>query len=623
MKKLLALLFLPSIALASGYFGSGGGGGGSIGGAMTGGTQYSVLFVDPDGVIAQDNTNLNFNNSTNTLTLGLPPIVSSFSSAGIVHNDSSGLFSSSLLVNADVSASAAIAYSKLNLAGSILGSDITDGTIMNADVNASAAIAYSKLNLTGGIVNADVNASAAIAYSKLNLAGSILGSDITDGTIMNADVNASAAIARTKLASGTNYRILANDSSGVMSENAALTAGRVVYPDANGQLTGEAAFTYAAASDKITVPNIDFSGTIKGIGGASVISNPGAGGSSENFGQIALAFPVGDAAVVIGNGAVGESQGCVSVGFEAICSYGAGSSGGIAIGSSANNGGDGGIAIGPAASTAAAANSIAIGNGSTVTGDQNIAVGASSVAMSGDATAVGFGANSNLSGVAIGSGATANQSISLGQEASSSANQFVAGSGDIPINDVFFGKGSTNISATNVTINGTGGSGSNNVAGNLTLAAGRSTGSGAPASVKIQTTTVAGSSSTAQTLTDIATFGSTQITLARPSIAPVGTRGSPTSVTAAGGVSAPTSARQVSFVQGNSAGETDITANPQIAAGTYVGQELVVVCRSDANTIKFEDGTGLSMQGPFVCGADSVISWLWDGTNWLETSRRN
>ena len=50
--------------------------------------------------------------------------------------------------------------------------------ITNAMVSSSAAIAYSKLNLTGTIVNADVGASAAIAYSKLNLAASILTTDL-------------------------------------------------------------------------------------------------------------------------------------------------------------------------------------------------------------------------------------------------------------------------------------------------------------------------------------------------------------------------------------------------------------------------------------------------------------
>lgn len=60
---------------------------------------------------------------------------------------------------------------------------------------------------------------------------------IVDGSIVDADINGFAAIARTKLANGNNYRILANNSSGVMSENAAITANMAVISDANGQLT--------------------------------------------------------------------------------------------------------------------------------------------------------------------------------------------------------------------------------------------------------------------------------------------------------------------------------------------------------------------------------------------------
>jgi hypothetical protein len=41
---------------------------------------------------------------------------------------------------------------------------------------------------TGAIVNADINASAAISYSKLNLAGTITSADIANGTIVAADI---------------------------------------------------------------------------------------------------------------------------------------------------------------------------------------------------------------------------------------------------------------------------------------------------------------------------------------------------------------------------------------------------------------------------------------------------
>lgn len=70
---------------------------------------------------------------------------------------------------------------------------VSSGDIVNSDINASAAIAYSKLALSNSIVNADVSSSAAIAYSKLNLASSIV----------NADISNSAAIADTKLATIT------------------------------------------------------------------------------------------------------------------------------------------------------------------------------------------------------------------------------------------------------------------------------------------------------------------------------------------------------------------------------------------------------------------------------------
>lgn len=74
---------------------------------------------------------------------------------------------------------------------------------------------------------------------------------IAAGVIVDADVNASAAITRSKTATGTNYRILANDATGVMSENAALTADRPVISDTNGQLTTEATLAVARGGTNI------------------------------------------------------------------------------------------------------------------------------------------------------------------------------------------------------------------------------------------------------------------------------------------------------------------------------------------------------------------------------------
>lgn len=58
------------------------------------------------------------------------------------------------------------------------------GKVTNSRVADTAAIAYSKLNLAASIVNADIANAAAIAYSKLNLALSIVNGDIAT----NADI---------------------------------------------------------------------------------------------------------------------------------------------------------------------------------------------------------------------------------------------------------------------------------------------------------------------------------------------------------------------------------------------------------------------------------------------------
>lgn len=52
--------------------------------------------------------------------------------------------------------------------GSVTSGTIADGAIVDVDINSGAAIAYSKLNLAGQIVNADISSSAAIAISKIS-----------------------------------------------------------------------------------------------------------------------------------------------------------------------------------------------------------------------------------------------------------------------------------------------------------------------------------------------------------------------------------------------------------------------------------------------------------------------
>lgn len=228
---------------------------------------------------------INVSASVGSVTLSTPQSIGTSSSPtfsgltlsglglGVVHSSSGGVLSSSLVVNADVSASAAIAYSKLNLATSIV----------NADVSASAAIAYSKLNLATSIVNADISASAAIAYSKLNLATSIV----------NADISASAAIAFSKLASLSSANILVGNGSNVAAAvavtgdisltNAGVTAYSGTVPVNKGgtnitsYTTGD--LIYASGAGTLAKRAIGSSGDILTVSGGLPVWAPPAGAS--------------------------------------------------------------------------------------------------------------------------------------------------------------------------------------------------------------------------------------------------------------------------------------------------------------------------------------------------------
>ncbi len=101
-----------------------------------------------------------------------------------------------------------------------------------------------------------------------------------------------------------------------------------------------------------------------------------------------------------------------------------------------------------------------------------------------------------------------------------------------------------------------------------------------------------------------------------------GSRGSPTLITAVGGISfSGTNYSNIAFIAGDSA-PIDVTASPQIVAATNVGQRLLLISRDATNTVKLDDGTGLSLNGSWVGGLDSQLELVWDGSVWNEVARR-
>ena len=139
--------------------------------------------------------------------------------------------------------------------GTVTSTMLLDGTIVNADVNASAAIAYSKLATlpSGNIV---LGSSTNVATSTA-VTGDVTISDagvtaIGTGVIVNADINASAAIADTKLATIATAGKVSNSATTAASAN---TASAIVARDASGNFTAgtiTAALTGTASGNLVS-----------------------------------------------------------------------------------------------------------------------------------------------------------------------------------------------------------------------------------------------------------------------------------------------------------------------------------------------------------------------------------
>lgn len=164
---------------------------------------------------------------------------------------------------------------------------------------------------------------------------------------------------------------------------------------------------------------------------------------------------------------------------------------GINIGHLNTVGNTDGIAIG-SVQTISSNNAIAIGRGSTVSG-AGISLGYSASAVSGLSIAMnGQSVSSTGSGIAIGGGVSAaNGEIVIGSNVACYSNVYFAA-----------GKQINGIAAAKpLTINATGGSGTDNEAGHITIAGGKGTGTGTPGDVIISTATAGSTGSTLQSLT--------------------------------------------------------------------------------------------------------------------------
>jgi len=148
--------------------------------------------------------------------------------------------------------------------GTVTSTMLLDGTILNEDINASAAIAYSKLaTLTSG--NIVLGSSANVATSTA-VTGDVTISNtgvtaIAAGVIVDADINASAAIVDTKLATIATAGKVSNSATTAASAN---TASAIVARDASGNFTA-GTITAALTGNASTATTLATARNIQGV----------------------------------------------------------------------------------------------------------------------------------------------------------------------------------------------------------------------------------------------------------------------------------------------------------------------------------------------------------------------
>ncbi len=243
--------------------------------------------------------------------------IDGFTSAGVVHNDSSGNLSSSLIVNADISGTAAITDSKLatiTTAGKVANS-ATTATPLNT---AGAIVARDgSNNFAAGTITAALNGNATTATSAGSFSGSLAG-DVTgtqSATVVSfvggqtaANVAAGAVLANAATSANTANAIVKRDGSNNFAAGtitASLTGhASLDLPLTGGTLTG----TLTVPAGTAAAPSFQFTGgTNTGISSATAntLSFDTSGVERMNISSSGITIDAFSTAGVVHNSAAG------------------------------------------------------------------------------------------------------------------------------------------------------------------------------------------------------------------------------------------------------------------------------------------------------------------------------
>jgi hypothetical protein len=285
---------------------------------------------------------------------------------------------------------------------------------------------------------------------------------------------------------------------------------------------GNIVFQYAPAGSSGVYTNaLQTACVISGTNGS--LSCPGGTASSERFGAGSSVNNV--RSVAVGNGAVANGQDIIAIGYNANVSWGGGSNVlSVGIGSNLTINGQSSVGVGYNIS-GVASNSVSIGGGSFSTGAQSVAIGAGANTSNTYDVVIGYQATANLGGaggsVVIGNGAhtggqeaviigdsataaTGSIAIGVGATASSSGQLVIGGSS--AIQNAYIGNGVTNAAPTGITLQATGGSGTDIAGGSFTLAGGIGTGAGNGGNINFQVAKPGSTGSGANSLATVASL---------------------------------------------------------------------------------------------------------------------
>ncbi len=340
-----------------------------------------------------------------------------------------------------------------------------------------------------------------------------LGEGVTSASAATADITLQATGGSGTDIAGADFTIAGGQGTGTG------VGGSIILQTASAGSTG------TSLNALTTYYTLNSTGLLAGSNGAT-ISVPGTGSNSEQFGLGASATSLN--ALAIGSSAVATDQDAIAIGRSAAADEArsiligtdttVSGTDGIVIGDEAQAGGSS-IAIGSDAVSSSAsvavgdsadattAGAIAIGDDAQATNTQAVALGQNAIASNQNSIAIGAGADSTRQqSIAIGTDAQAlfDSSIALGRNATTTvANQFVLGAASYGITNLYLGEGVTSASAAtaDITLQATGGSGTDIAGADFTIAGGQGTGTGLGGAILLQTATAGSTGASLNSLT--------------------------------------------------------------------------------------------------------------------------